>query len=83
MTTLTVTSKGQVTLKKDLLRHLRVEPGELIEVIELPGGRIELRAARPAGNIEGFIGLLAGKSGNMASLEDLEEAAAKGWAGQE
>ena len=37
---LTVTAKGQVTLRQELLRHLGVKPGEQIEVSALPGGRI-------------------------------------------
>ena len=28
MTTLTITAKGQVTLKQELLKHLGVSPGE-------------------------------------------------------
>ena len=36
MTTLTVTAKGQVTLKQDLLKHLGVGPGEKIEADKLP-----------------------------------------------
>src|SRR5438067_187061 len=32
MSTLTVTAKGQVTLRKDLLEHLGVEPGDKIAV---------------------------------------------------
>ncbi len=35
MNTLTITAKGQVTLRKDLLRHLGVEPGEKIEINNL------------------------------------------------
>ncbi|HXY58532.1 MAG TPA: AbrB/MazE/SpoVT family DNA-binding domain-containing protein [Methylocystis sp.] len=80
MTTLTVTAKGQVTLRKDLLRHLGVEPGQRIEARELPGGRIEIRAARPSGDIAAFIGLLAGKSKKVATIEEINEAAASGWA---
>ena len=83
MTTLTVTAKGQVTLRKDLLRHLGVEPGQKIEIRTLPGSRIEVRAARPAGSIDGFIGLLAGKTDKVATIEEMNEAAASGWAGQE
>jgi antitoxin PrlF len=83
MTTLTVTAKGQVTLRKDLLQHLGVEPGQKIDVTELPGGRIEVKAARSAGTIEGFIGLLAGKGGKVATLDEMDEAVAKGWAGQQ
>jgi hypothetical protein len=32
MATLTVTAKGQVTLRRDLLEHLGVRPGEKITV---------------------------------------------------
>ncbi len=41
MGALTVTAKGQVTLRKDLLKHLGVRPGEQIEVETLPDGRVE------------------------------------------
>ena len=40
MTVLTITAKGQVTLKQDLLKHLGVSPGEKIEADKLPDGRI-------------------------------------------
>jgi len=36
---LTVTAKGQVTLKRDVLRHLDVQPGGKISVVKLPDGR--------------------------------------------
>lgn len=83
MTTLTVTTRGQVTFRKDVLQHLGIQPGEKIELEKLPGGRVALKAARPAGSIGGFIGLLAGKTGKVASLDEISEAAAAGWAGQE
>ena len=79
---LTVTSKGQVTLRQDLLRHMGVKPGDQIEVSALPGGRIEVRAAKPCGSIEGFIGLLAGRSPKVASLEEIQQAAEAGWSGE-
>jgi bifunctional DNA-binding transcriptional regulator/antitoxin component of YhaV-PrlF toxin-antitoxin module len=40
-TTLTVTSKGQVTLRKDILRHLGVAPGQKIDIEMLPDRRLE------------------------------------------
>ncbi|MFZ0569033.1 MAG: AbrB/MazE/SpoVT family DNA-binding domain-containing protein [Rhodomicrobium sp.] len=83
MTTLTVTARGQVTFRKDVLQHLGIEPGEKIELDKLPDGRVMLRAARPAGKIEGFLGLLAGKTKKVATLDEIDEAAAAGWAGQE
>lgn len=83
MTTLTVTTKGQITLRKDLLQHLGVGQGQQIEANKLPGGRLEVRAARPAGTIDGFIGLLAGKARKVATIDEMNEAAAAGWAGRE
>lgn len=82
MATLTVTSKGQVTFRKDVLRHLGVQPGEKIELQKLPGGQLGLRAARPTGKIDSFFGLLAGKTKKVATLEEIKEAAAAGWAGR-
>ena len=83
MTTLTVTTRGQVTFRKDVLRHLGIKPGEKIELDMLPDGQIALRAAKPSGTIDGFLGLLAGKTTKIASLEDINAAAAAGWAGTE
>lgn len=83
MTTLTVTAKGQVTLRKELLQYLGVQPGQKIELNELPGGRIEVKAARSGGTIDDFIGLLAGRSDKVASLDEINEAAASGWSNPE
>lgn len=80
MTTLTVTTRGQVTFRKDVLQHMGIEPGEKIELDKLPDGRVTLRAKRPAGTIDTFIGLLAGKTRKVATLEEIDEAAAEGWA---
>ena len=82
MTTLTVTSRGQVTFRKDVLKHLGIKPGEKIEIDLLPDGRAVLNAARPAGTIDAFIGLLAGRVEKVATLEEINEAAARGWAGK-
>jgi antitoxin PrlF len=82
MATLTVTARGQVTFRKDVLQHLGVRPGEKVELDRLPNGRILLRAARPTGTIEEFLGLLAGKTKKIAALEEINEGAAAGWAGQ-
>jgi antitoxin PrlF len=83
MSSLTVTVKGQVTLRWDLLQHLGIKPGERIDFEKLPGGELRLRAARPTGTIDGFLGLLAGKTGKVATIQEMNEAAAAGWAGEE
>jgi len=82
MTTLTVTSKGQVTLRKDLLLHLGVHPGEKIVVDKLPDGRIEMKAARPTGQISDVFGLLRRENGPTLTIEEINDIAARGWAGK-
>ena len=82
MTTLTVTARGQVTFRKDVLQHLGIKPGDKIKLDLLPGGRGVLKAARPAGTIAGFVGLLAGRTQKVATIEEINEAAAQGWAGK-
>lgn len=81
MSNLTVTSKGQVTLRKDLLEHLGVGPGEQINVEKLPDGRIEVRAAA-TGSISALFGLLKKKSGPSLTIEEMNEIARQGWAGE-
>jgi AbrB family looped-hinge helix DNA binding protein len=80
MSTLTVTAKGQVTLRKDLLEHLGVQPGEKIAVDKLPDGRIEVKAARPAGKISDVFNYLKRKRGPSLSIEEINRIAARGWA---
>lgn len=80
MATLTVTARGQITFRKDVLKHLGIEPGGRIEVDLLPNGRAALKAARPAGTLDGFLGLLAGRTPKVATLEELNEAAVEQWA---
>jgi AbrB family looped-hinge helix DNA binding protein len=82
MTTLTVTAKGQVTLRKDLLKHLGMHPGEKITVDNLPDGRIELKAVRPTGKISDLFGFLKQKKGTSLSIGEINEAAKRGWAGK-
>ncbi|HMU67523.1 MAG TPA: AbrB/MazE/SpoVT family DNA-binding domain-containing protein [Cellvibrionaceae bacterium] len=80
MATLTVTSRGQVTFKKEVLQHLGIKPGEKIELDLLPDGRGILKAARQTGSIAGFVGVLAGRSNKVASIEEINAAVEQGWA---
>ena len=79
MTTLTVTAKGQVTLRKDILAHLGVGPGDQISVEKLPDGRIEVRAPQ-SGDISAVFNLLKRAEGPTLTLDEITEAAANGWA---
>lgn len=81
MAILTVTARGQVTFRKDVLRHLGVKPGEKIELELIPGGKGMVTAARNTGNIEDFIGVLDGKTRKTATIEEIRKAAERAWAG--
>lgn len=80
MAVLTVTARGQVTLKKEVLQHLGIRPGDKIELDLLPNARGILKAAHPDGTIAGFVGLLAGRTKKVATLEEISEATEQGWA---
>ena len=82
MGSVTVTAKGQVTLRKELLRHLGVQPGEKISVDALPDGRIEMKAARPAGKISDVFGMLKRRNGPSLSIDQINAIANRGWAGR-
>jgi bifunctional DNA-binding transcriptional regulator/antitoxin component of YhaV-PrlF toxin-antitoxin module len=82
MSTLTVTSRGQVTFRKEVLAHLGINPGEKIELELLPDGIGLLKAATPSGSIKDVIGLLAGRKKKIATIEQINFAAKQGWSGK-
>ena len=83
MTTLKVTARGQVTFRREVLQHLGIKPGDKIVLDLLPQGRGMLKAAPPAATIDGFVGLLEGRVSKVATLQEINEAAAGAWAGKE
>jgi len=80
MTTLTITAKGQVTLKQDLLKHLGVGPGERVEADKLSDGRIVVKAAVQDGTITDFIGSLSQRVRRKLTIEEMNKVTAQGWA---
>ena len=78
---MTVTSKGQVTLRRAVLNHLGVAPGDRVEVELLPDGRAALHAV-PKGSIENFIGCLRREGTVPLSIEQMNEIIADAWAGK-
>ena len=82
MNAVTITAKGQVKLRKELLRHLGVHPGDKISFDKLPGGEIKIRAIRPSGKIEDFFGSLKREGQRPISIEEMNEVIAQGWAGE-
>ena len=82
MTILTVTARGQVTLRKEVLQHLGIKPGDKIELDLLPDAKGVLKAAQPGATIAGFVGLLAGQTKKVATVEEMNEVSERGWSGE-
>lgn len=84
MAFLTVTAKGQVTLKRELLEHLGVLPGQQVDFEKLPGGEVRVRAARPAGSIDNFLHALDGKvkMEKPLTIDEMSRIATAGWSGE-
>ncbi len=82
MSTITVTSRGEIALRKALLDHLGVKAGEEVSVDQLPGGRIEVKAASRAGKMSDLFGILASEGQPAVSLDEIKLAVEEGWAGE-
>ena len=77
MTTLTVTAKGQITFRKEVLQHLGVK----VEVDLMPNRKLSVRP-KGSGSIDAFIGSLKSPDNPVLTLEEIKEAIEKGWAGE-
>jgi len=82
MATLRISSKGQVTFKQSVLRHLGLKPGDQVQVELLPESGVSLRPIHPTGSVDALFGLLKdeGRS-EAATIEEIEQAIADGWGG--
>lgn len=78
MTTLSVTARGQVTFRKEILKHLGIQPGDKIRLELLPDGRAELTADQPKGSWRDLRGMLKGKgNGKRFTIEEINDAIAE------
>ena len=78
MPTLRITAKGQVTLKKELLAHLGVGPGDQVDV-DVTARGVTLLPHRRTGSVDDFVGMFADVP-NRLSIEQMGEITADGWA---
>jgi bifunctional DNA-binding transcriptional regulator/antitoxin component of YhaV-PrlF toxin-antitoxin module len=75
MAIVSTTSRGQVTLRKEIFQHVGVKPGEKLEIDLLPGGEFRGRAVRKKGSINDLAGFLKDKSnGVRLTIEEMDEA---------
>ncbi len=68
-------------MKKSVLTHLGVRPGEQVAIAMKPGGSVELLPA-PKGKISAVFGVLKRPGQPAVSLEDMNDVIAEGWAGK-
>ena len=73
MAIVSTTSRGQVTLRKEIFQHVGIRPGEKLEIDLLPGGEFRGRAVRKKGRIEDVFGMLAGKTDVKLTIEEMDE----------
>ena len=74
---LTVTAKGEITLRKAVLRHLGVKPGDKVEISFLDNGRVEL--AQPVKRDFGRLrGALKRPGQPVVSLQQMRDAIGTG-----
>ena len=74
MTLATLSSKGQITIPKQVRQGLGVSTGDRLEFIEIAPGRYEVLAAtRDASELKGLVG----RADSVVSVEEMNEAIAK------
>jgi len=78
MTALTVTAKGQITLRRGLLQHLGIAPGQQLEVDKLAGGVLALHVKTQHG-LESFVGCLPPPA-RALTLDELTALSRQAWA---
>ena len=75
----TITSKGQVTVPKEIREYLRLKPGDRIDFVKDESGRISLKAINT--DFLSMRGILKSKRKEPLSVEEMNEVIARGYAG--
>ena len=71
---LTITAKGQITLRQAVLNHLGIRSGNKVRVSLLPDGRVELSSAAAASDLSGLRGALRRPGQRPVSLREMQDA---------
>jgi antitoxin PrlF len=72
MPTSTMTSKGQITLPKEVREHFHLKAGDQIEFKIVPSGSVELRPL--SGSIMSLFGILHRPGRRPATIEEMDAA---------
>ena len=71
---LTITAKGQVTLRQAVLDHLGVKPGDKVGVALTRDGRVELAPAAAGHDLTRARAMLRRPGQRRVSLQEMQEA---------
>ena len=80
MTVATLTSKGQITIPKQVREHLKLNPGDKLDFVIESEGRVVIRPAKL--DVRKLKGLLKRRDGKVLSIEEMNAAIARGAAGK-
>jgi antitoxin PrlF len=70
-----VTSKGQVTIPKEVRDHLRIKPGDSVKIFAHPNGSAVILAVRPASELRG---ILKSPFKRPVTLKEMDDGIAEG-----
>jgi antitoxin PrlF len=79
MPTSTLTSKGQITLPKQVREQLRLQTGSRIDFVIEPSGRIVLKALNA--DFRSLKGIVRSRRRRPVFVEEMNESIAKGYSG--
>ncbi|MBZ0222417.1 MAG: AbrB/MazE/SpoVT family DNA-binding domain-containing protein [Dokdonella sp.] len=84
MNALTITAKGQVTLKRDILKHLGAKPGQKVVAETIANGKVVLTLDKGEETLNAAFGMLKAhnKRKKPLTLAEINKASAKSWAGE-
>lgn len=72
------TSKGQITLKKGVLDHLGVRSGDRLELVMLPGGKVQLEPLRERKPMSSLFDLFEPRPGPPVTEAEIQDGIGRG-----
>ena len=79
MPTSTLTSKGQITIPKEVREKLRLHTGSRVDFVIEPSGQVTLKPLNS--DFRSLRGMVKSKRKRPVSVEEMNEAIARGYSG--
>ncbi|WP_396593344.1 AbrB/MazE/SpoVT family DNA-binding domain-containing protein [Brevundimonas sp. R86498] len=72
------TSKGQITLKKGVLDHMGVRSGDRLELVMMPGGKVQLEPLRERKPMSSLFSLFEPRPGPPVTEAEIQAGIGRG-----